>query len=49
MTDHPETTDVGPYVLYALGPAERAAFDEHLRGCARCQDEVAELDRKSVV
>ncbi|MFG2307317.1 anti-sigma factor domain-containing protein [Streptomyces sp. NPDC048566] len=34
---------VGPYVLHALPPAEEAAFDNHLAGCAACRDEVAEL------
>jgi hypothetical protein len=43
MTDHPEVTDVGPYVLGALDPHERAAVDAHLRGCARCRQELAEL------
>lgn len=43
MTDHPEITDVGPYVLGALDPAERAAVEVHLRGCARCRQELAEL------
>ncbi|GGX56698.1 anti-sigma factor [Streptomyces fructofermentans] len=34
---------VGAYVLHALPPAERAAFENHLAGCGRCRDEVAEL------
>lgn len=33
----------GPYLLGALDAAERMAFDEHLKGCARCRAEVAEL------
>jgi anti-sigma-K factor RskA len=35
--------DLGGYVLGALEPAERAAFEEHLAGCEACQREVAEL------
>lgn len=31
------------YVLGALSPAERHAFEEHLAGCARCRGAVAEL------
>ncbi|MFJ1967666.1 anti-sigma factor domain-containing protein [Streptomyces sp. NPDC087903] len=34
---------VGAYVLHALPPAEEAAFDNHLAGCAACRHEVAEL------
>lgn len=34
---------LGPYVLDALEPAERAAFEGHLRECAACRDEVADL------
>ena len=33
----------GAYVLDALDTEERAAFTEHLRGCAQCRQEVAEL------
>ncbi|WP_033324785.1 anti-sigma factor [Actinomadura atramentaria] len=33
----------GPYVLDALGPAERRDFERHLAGCAVCSGEVAEL------
>ncbi|USQ85920.1 anti-sigma factor [Streptomyces phaeoluteigriseus] len=33
--------DVGAYVLHALPPAERAAFENHLAGCADCRAEVA--------
>lgn len=42
MTD-PFTHDAGPYVLGALPPEERHAFEEHLDGCARCQAEVREF------
>lgn len=33
----------GAYVLGALPPAERTAFEAHLAGCALCRDEVADL------
>lgn len=33
--------DVGAYVLHALPPAEEAAFENHLAGCADCRAEVA--------
>jgi anti-sigma-K factor RskA len=32
-----------PYALDALDPSEERAFEEHLRGCERCRDEVAML------
>lgn len=35
--------DPGPYVLGALSPAERIAFERHLPGCADCRCEVASL------
>ena len=35
--------DSGVYVLGALPPAERTAFEAHLAGCAVCRDEVADL------
>lgn len=34
---------LGPYVLHALEPDERAAFESHLRACAACRAEVADL------
>jgi hypothetical protein len=34
---------VGAYVLGALVPAEREAFEKHLADCVICRDEVAEL------
>lgn len=45
MTAHdPEVHSLlGPYVLHALEPAERAAFEGHLRACAACRDAVADL------
>ena len=32
--------DLAAYVLGALEPGEAAAFERHLEGCERCQDEV---------
>jgi anti-sigma-K factor RskA len=32
-----------PYALDALDPQEERAFEEHLRGCEQCRDEVALL------
>src|ERR1700738_1996068 len=37
------TFDDGAYVLGALSPAERAAFERHLPGCASCRESVADL------
>ncbi|MDI3417789.1 anti-sigma factor [Streptomyces luteolus] len=36
-------TATGAYVLHALEPAERAAFEGHLAVCEACQQEVREL------
>ena len=33
----------GPYVLGALGPADRAAYAAHLPGCAACTQDVQDL------
>jgi len=38
-----QTLEVGAYVLGALVPAERDAFETHLGECAICRAEVAEL------
>jgi anti-sigma factor RsiW len=38
-----QTLEVGAYVLGALVPAEREAFERHLAECAICRDEVADL------
>lgn len=35
--------DDGAYVLGALSPAERAAYERHLTGCAACQHAVGEI------
>jgi anti-sigma factor RsiW len=35
--------DAAPYVLGALDPDEASRFEEHLRTCAICQDEVASM------
>ena len=39
----PQTLEVGAFVLGALVPAERDAFEKHLGECAICREEVAEL------
>ncbi|MFN8110257.1 MAG: zf-HC2 domain-containing protein [Thermoleophilia bacterium] len=38
--DHP---DLGVYVVGALPPADRAAFEAHMAHCAACRDELANL------
>ncbi|MEV4479743.1 anti-sigma factor family protein [Micromonospora coxensis] len=35
--------DDGAYVLGALAPADRAAYERHLGGCAACREAVAEI------
>jgi hypothetical protein len=35
--------DDGAYLLGALAPAERAAYERHLAGCAACREAVAEI------
>jgi hypothetical protein len=42
MTCH-FTYDDGAYVLGALSPAERAAFERHLPGCLSCRESMASL------
>jgi Putative zinc-finger len=42
MTD-PFTHDSAPYVLGALAPDERRAFEEHLAGCEACTAEVRDF------
>jgi hypothetical protein len=39
----PYAFDDGAYVLGALAPAERAAFEHHLSGCQQCREAVAAL------
>lgn len=39
----PHRFDVGVYVLGALDPAERDAFEEHLRDCPACSHEVSSV------
>jgi len=41
LTPHDLAT---PYVLDALAPEERDAYEEHLAGCAICQQRVSELE-----
>lgn len=44
MTGHEEfATWDGAYVLGALSPADRRAYEEHLRTCAACSADVSEL------
>ncbi len=43
MSD-PFAEDAGAYVLGALSDADRAAFAEHLRGCAECRQAVADVE-----
>lgn len=38
-----QTVSLGAFVLGALDPAERAAFEAHLAGCAACQAELVRL------
>ena len=42
MTDR-FTHDAGPYVLGALPPEDRRAFEEHLAVCGHCRSEVQEF------
>jgi anti-sigma-K factor RskA len=37
------TVDAGAYVLGALAPTDRAAYERHMAGCVECRNEVAEL------
>jgi Putative zinc-finger len=39
----PSAHESGAYVLGALTPAEREAYEHHLADCASCREEVAEL------
>jgi hypothetical protein len=43
MTACPFANDDGAYVLGALSPADRAAFERHLSTCADCRDAVADI------
>jgi anti-sigma-K factor RskA len=44
MTGHERWTDAaGAYVLEAMPPDEREAFEAHLAACAACREEVEEL------
>ncbi|MFI8346877.1 anti-sigma factor domain-containing protein [Streptomyces sp. NPDC085596] len=44
MNSGPSEHDaVGAYVLDALPPGERAAFENHLAACAACREEAAQL------
>jgi hypothetical protein len=39
----PQLVDSGVYVLGALAPAQRSAFERHMATCAECQAEVNDL------
>ncbi|NAZ77900.1 hypothetical protein GTQ99_21175, partial [Kineococcus sp. T13] len=41
--EHPFATSAGPYVLGALAPAERTAFEQHLGTCSSCRTAVEQL------
>ncbi|WP_422772846.1 anti-sigma factor family protein [Plantactinospora sp. WMMC1484] len=43
MTNCEYAHDDGAYVLGALSPAERAAYERHLAGCPACREAVAEI------
>jgi hypothetical protein len=43
VTTCPYAHDDGAYVLGALSPGERSAFEKHMAGCAECRDAVAEI------
>ncbi len=47
MTDFSQSGDIcrsdAAYVLGALSPADRRAFEDHLRDCAECRDSVQRL------
>jgi len=43
MRPDPFATSAGAYVLGALSPEERHAFEQHLHGCAECRSEVHRL------
>lgn len=40
---HERQFDAGVYVLGALSPSERYAFERHLATCAQCRDDVVWL------
>ena len=48
MSDH-DQSQLGPYVLGALGPDEARDVEQHLAGCAECRREVAELEETKVL
>lgn len=42
-------TLIGAYVFDALGPEERALFERHRDGCARCAARVVELREAAAI
>lgn len=49
MTDHDQHTLSGAYALDALDADERDRFEEHLRTCADCREEVASLQEAAAL
>lgn len=48
MTAHDQTL-LGPYVLGALDPEEVRQVEDHLRGCADCREQLAELEETKLL
>jgi anti-sigma factor RsiW len=48
MSDCEHSIDAGAWVLGALDEPEAARYGDHLRGCARCREEVASLRAAAV-
>jgi len=44
MAEHDPHMEVATYALGMQAPDERAAFEQHLSGCAPCRAELAELE-----
>ena len=48
MSDHDQSM-LGPYVLGALEPGEAREVETHLRECADCREELAQLEEMTVL